>query len=88
VRGAGFAVVTGEDQSQDPAYNLFLYPKNSSWQAKQLIPHTTVMFYSDCVNISNDVSLNFVDKRIGCFIMTSQSILGISSQCASVASYD
>jgi hypothetical protein len=25
--------------------------KNSSWQAKQSIPHTTVTFYGDCVKM-------------------------------------
>jgi hypothetical protein len=28
-----------------------LFKKNSSWQAKQAILHTTVMFYSDCKNV-------------------------------------
>jgi hypothetical protein len=36
--------------------------KNSSWQAKQSIPHTTVMFYGDCVKMCKDFAQNFGDK--------------------------
>jgi hypothetical protein len=28
-----------------------LFIKNSSWQAKQSVPHTTVIFYGDCMKI-------------------------------------
>jgi hypothetical protein len=31
--------------------SIGLSTKNSSWHAKQSIPHTTVMFYSDCENV-------------------------------------
>jgi hypothetical protein len=43
---------------------------NLSWQAKQSIPHATVMFYSNCVKIFEDFALNFGDKRTGCCIST------------------
>jgi hypothetical protein len=31
-----------------------LFIKISSWQAKQSIPHTAVMFYGDCMKICED----------------------------------
>jgi hypothetical protein len=36
--------------------------KNSSWQAKQSIIHTTVTFCGDCVKMCDDFSPNFGDK--------------------------
>jgi hypothetical protein len=33
-------------------FEILLFSKNSSWQAKQSIPHTTVMFYDKCVKNS------------------------------------
>jgi hypothetical protein len=41
-----------------------LFIKNSSWQAEQSSPHTTVMFYSDCVKMCEDFALNFGDKKL------------------------
>jgi hypothetical protein len=35
--------------------------KNSSWHAKQSIPHPTVMFYGQCVKMCEDFALNFGD---------------------------
>jgi hypothetical protein len=41
-----------------------LFAKNSSWQAKQLIPFTTVTFRVDCVKMCEDFSPNFGDKNL------------------------
>jgi hypothetical protein len=43
-----------------------LFTKNSSWQAKRSITHTTVTFYCDCVKMCEDFAPNFGDKRTGC----------------------
>jgi hypothetical protein len=51
-----------------------LLTKNSSWQVKQLIPHTTVTFYGDCVKMWDDFAPNFGDKRTGCNITTKHRI--------------
>jgi hypothetical protein len=44
-----------EEQSQEHAHNFLrhqeLFTKNSSWQAKQSIPHTTVTLYGNYVKI-------------------------------------
>jgi hypothetical protein len=48
-----------------------LFTKNSSWQAKQSIPHTFVTVYGDCVKICEDSAPNFGDNRTGCCITTS-----------------
>jgi hypothetical protein len=45
---------TDEDKSQEHSHNFSLtsrelFSKNSSWQTKQPIPHTTVTFYGDCM---------------------------------------
>jgi hypothetical protein len=37
--------------------------KNSSWQAKQSIEHTTVTSYGDCVKMCEDFAPNFGDKN-------------------------
>jgi hypothetical protein len=47
-----------------------VFTKTSSWQAKLLIPHATVMFYGDCMKICKDLDPNFGDKRIGFCITT------------------
>jgi hypothetical protein len=47
-----------------------LFTKNSSRQAEQSIPHTTVKFYGDCVKMYEDFAPNFDDKRTGCCITT------------------
>jgi hypothetical protein len=51
---------------------LFFDTNNSSWQAKQSIPHTTVTFHGNCVKICEDSAPNYGDKRTGCFITTTQ----------------
>jgi hypothetical protein len=40
-----------------------LSAKNSSWQAKQSIPHTTVTLCGDCVKICEDFAANLGDKN-------------------------
>jgi hypothetical protein len=47
-----------------------LLTKNSSWQAKQSVPRTIVMFYGDCMKMCEDFTPNFRDKRTGCCITT------------------
>jgi hypothetical protein len=51
-----------------------LLTKNSFWQAKQLIPHTTVTFYCDCLKMCEDFAPNFSDKRTGCCITTTHRL--------------
>jgi hypothetical protein len=46
VRGRG-----SEDQSKGHAHHCSLFTKNSLWQAKQSIAHTTLLFYGDCVKM-------------------------------------
>jgi hypothetical protein len=46
-----------------------LFTKNSSWQAKQSISRTNVMFYGDCVKMCEGFTPNFGDKRTGFCIM-------------------
>jgi hypothetical protein len=41
-----------------------LSTNNPSWQAKQLIPHSTVTLYGDCVKICEDFTPNFGDKKL------------------------
>jgi hypothetical protein len=65
----------GEEQVQEHAHNFSLtsrrlFINNSSWQAKQSIPHTTVTVYGDCVKICEDITPNFCDIRISCCITT------------------
>jgi hypothetical protein len=45
------------------------FTKNSFRQAKQLIPHTTVTVYGNCVKMCKDFCPNSGD-RTGCYIMT------------------
>jgi hypothetical protein len=52
-----------------------LFTKNSTWQAKQSILHTTVMFYGDCMKMCEDFTPNFSDKRTGCCITTTHHFL-------------
>jgi hypothetical protein len=40
-----------------------LCSKNSPWQAKQSITHTTVTLYGDCVKMSEDFAPNFDNKK-------------------------
>jgi hypothetical protein len=70
---------TGEEQS----HNLFwasrgLFIKNSSWQAKQSIPHTAVTLYDDCVKMCEDFAPNFGRQRTGCRIRTHHLTLRFS----------
>jgi hypothetical protein len=54
-----------------PSFSLTsrgLFSKNSSWQAKHSILHTTVTFYCDCVKMCEDFPINFGDKRTDCCI--------------------
>jgi hypothetical protein len=48
---------------------IIFITKNSPWQVKQSIPHTTVMFYGEYVIVSEDFAPNFGDNRTGYFIM-------------------
>jgi hypothetical protein len=41
-----------------------LLTKNSSWQAKQPIPHATVTFYCDCVKICEDFAPKFSTREL------------------------
>jgi hypothetical protein len=43
--------------------------KKLTWQAKHSVLHTTVMFYSNCMKICEDFTLNFGDKTAGCCTM-------------------
>jgi hypothetical protein len=47
-----------------------LFTKNSSWQTKLSIPHTTVTFYGDNVKLCEDFSPNFGGERTDCCITT------------------
>jgi hypothetical protein len=40
-----------------------LFAKNSPWLDKHSIPHTTVISYGDCMEMCEDFTLKFVDKR-------------------------
>jgi hypothetical protein len=41
-----------------------LFTKNSSWQAKQSISHTTVTFYGDCAKMCEDFAPNFGENEL------------------------
>jgi hypothetical protein len=41
-----------------------LFTKTSSWQTKWSIPHTTVMFCGECIEICEDIAPNFGDKKL------------------------
>jgi hypothetical protein len=60
----------------------WLFIRNTSWQAKQSIPHTTVTSYGDCVNICEIFAppppLNFGDKSTGCCITTKHHLTFIT----------
>jgi hypothetical protein len=51
-----------------------LFTRDSSWHAKQSIPHTTVTFYGDWVTMWEAVAPNFGNKRTGCCIITTHRI--------------
>jgi hypothetical protein len=70
---------TGEEQSQEHAHffsltSRRLFTKNSFWQAKQSIPHTSVTFNGECVKICKDFAPNFSDKKTGCCITTTHRL--------------
>jgi hypothetical protein len=56
-----------------------LFTMNSSWQAKQSSPHTTLTFYGDCVKMCEDFALNFGVNRTGCCITTTHHLTLSSS---------
>jgi hypothetical protein len=45
---------------------FFDITNNSSWQAKQSIPHTTVTFHGDCVKMCEDLAPKFGEKSSYC----------------------
>jgi hypothetical protein len=51
-----------------------LFTKNSFWQAKRSIPHTTVTFSDDCVKVCEDFAPNFRDKGTGCCSTTTHHL--------------
>jgi hypothetical protein len=51
-----------------------MFVKNSFWQAKQSLAHTTVAFYGDRVKICEEFAPNFGNKRTGCCIMTTHCL--------------
>jgi hypothetical protein len=51
-----------------------LFAKNSSWQAKQSIPHTDLMFHSYCMKMWEDFALDFGVRRAGCCITTTHRL--------------
>jgi hypothetical protein len=51
------------------------HQENSSWQAKQSIPHTAVTFYGDCVEMWEESTTNFGDKGTRCCITTTHHLL-------------
>jgi hypothetical protein len=60
---------TGEEKVKSMFIIFFhiketVHKKNLSCQTKQSSPHTTVMFYGDCVKMCEDFTPNFSDKRI------------------------
>jgi hypothetical protein len=51
--------------------------KDASWQSKQSIPHSALMFYEGCVEMWKEFSPKFGDEEIGCCMMkTHQFSLG------------
>jgi hypothetical protein len=58
------------------------FTKNSSWQAKRSIPHTTVIFHGDCVEMYEGFGPNFGDKRAGCCITTTHSLTLLFPACS------
>jgi hypothetical protein len=64
---------TGEEQSMLIIF-FDMFTKNSSWQARQSILHTTVTFYGDCVKICEGFAPNFGDKRTGRCITTTHHL--------------
>jgi hypothetical protein len=67
-------------RAKSRAFSLFsltsrgLSTKNSSWKAKQLILHTTVTFYGDCMKMFKDFASTFGDRSTGCSITTTHCL--------------
>jgi hypothetical protein len=49
-----------------------LFVKNSSWQSKRPLQHTSVSFYGECVKIYEDFAQNFGHERTGSCISTTR----------------
>jgi hypothetical protein len=64
---------TGEEQRQQHAHH-FLFKKNSSLQAKQSMPHTTLMFCGDCMKICEKLTTDFGDKATGSSITATHGL--------------
>jgi hypothetical protein len=61
----------GEEHSNEHAHHFLLYIKNSSWEVKESIPHTTMTFHGKCMNnVPRLCQPNFGDKRTCHCIMT------------------
>jgi hypothetical protein len=69
---------TSEEQSQEHAHHFLisrgLFTKISFWQAKQSSLLTTVTFYGDCVEMCEDFTPKFGEKRTGCCITTTHCL--------------
>jgi hypothetical protein len=52
-----------------------LFTNSSSWQAKKSISDIIVMFYDDCVKMCEDFARNFDEKRTGCCITITHSLI-------------
>jgi hypothetical protein len=52
-----------------------LFTENSFWQAKQSIPHTTVMFYGDCLKICKFELWRWKKQRIVSHFLFHQAIV-------------
>jgi hypothetical protein len=64
---------------------FFTFTKNSSWQAKQSIPHTTMTLYGDCVKMCKEFVPKFGDKRTGCCITKMQLPFSLGNFCLKTA---
>jgi hypothetical protein len=56
-----------------------LFTENSSWQAKQSIPHATVTFYSDCVKMCEDFPRTLATKELA--VASHQGIFDQKHDC-------
>jgi hypothetical protein len=55
---------TGEEHVYHLDIKGTVHKKNSSWQAKQSIPHTSVTFYGDCVKVCEDLSRTLATEEL------------------------
>jgi hypothetical protein len=44
--------------------------KSSSWKAKESVLHTTMAFHGDCMEMCENFTLNFGNRRTGCCFIT------------------